>query len=47
MINLETPTKLDALTYQANMAAAVLLLKSELQARFDVPFQVRSRSDRT
>jgi len=28
------------------MAAAVLLLRSELQARFDVPFQVRSRPDR-
>ena len=28
------------------MGAAVLLLRSELQARFDVPFQVRSRPDR-
>jgi RecA/RadA recombinase len=28
------------------MGAAVLFLRSELQARFDVPFQVRSRSDR-
>src|SRR5271155_3976953 len=29
------------------MGAAVLLLRSELQARFDVPFEVRSRPDRT
>src|SRR5580658_6560385 len=28
------------------MGAAVLLLRSELQARFDVPFEVRSRPDR-
>ncbi len=29
------------------MGAAVLLLRSELQTRFDVPFEVRSRPDRT
>src|SRR6202050_1795986 len=29
------------------MGAAVLLLRSELQARFDVPFEVRGRPDRT
>lgn len=29
------------------MGAAVLLLRSELRARFDVPFEVRSRPDRT
>src|SRR5580700_5866310 len=28
------------------MGLAVLLLKSELQARFDIPFQVRTRADR-